>query len=280
MTSPGYRLFDDLSPSEAKALLDAYVAGLPHRIDAFVDEVRRAGGPADRLDFERASMRPIWEWFVTAHRLPGVPVSDEAMRIAGPPWWYDFHPPLGQQLGPDLSRLVTNLAAYLAQSVIRHHPDASWVLGRDPRMADHNMPLLHIPGRGQSTVDDNLISLAIQALKGAPDQADLGRLERLFDWWVGDVAPAVTSTARPFSVGAIEGKALVGFTHVITFDDVVAHEQEDRVEALVGRLAGETGVESAVQDDREIVLVRAPQLETTDLEARVAQAWDAAGSTG
>ena len=49
---------------------------------------------------------------------------------------------------------------------------------------------------------------------------------------------------------------------------------------LVGRLAGETGVESVVQDDREIVLVRAPQLETTDREARVAQAWDAAGSTG
>ncbi len=196
MTPPGYRLFDDLSRTEAQALLDAYMAGLPHRVDAFVDEVRREGGPVDRLDFSGASMRPAWTWFLAAHRLPTVPVTDETMRNSDPPWWYDFHPPLGQQLGLDLARLVTNLAAYLATAVIRAHPDATWVLGRNKRMANYNMPLLHIPGRGESTIDNNLISMAIKGLKGEVLRADPGRLEQLYLWWVGESAPQLRRRLR------------------------------------------------------------------------------------
>lgn len=277
MSPSGYRLFDDLSRDEAMALLDDYVAGMPLRVDAFLDEVRRAGGPADRLDFSRASMRPAWAWFLAAHHLPEVPVSDEAMRSADPPWWYDFQPPLGQRLGPALARLVTNLAAYLAKAVIRVHPEATWVIGRDKRMADYNMPLLRIPGRGESTLDQNLITLGFRGLKGDVDQADPGRLERLYDWWVA-AAVAVEAPPPPaYSVGAIEGRRLAGFTHLITFDDVIAHEREGRVEAVVDLLGQQPGVERAVQEDREVVLLSAPQLEMPELEATVARAWEATG---
>ncbi len=277
MTSSGYRLFDDLSREDAKALLEDYVAGVPLRIAAFLDEVERAGGPADRLDFSRASMRPIWAWFLASHHLPEVPVSDDAMRSAQPPWWYDFHAPLGQRLGPELAGLVTNLAAYLADAIIRAHPDAIWVLGRDKRMANYNMPLLRVPGRGESTLDQNLITLGSRGLRGDVGPADPGRLERLYDWWVGDEATVDTPMPAQYSVGAVESGPDAGFTHVITFDDVIAHEQEHRVEALVDLLALEPGVLRAVQEDREIILLRAPRLVLLELEATVARAWEATG---
>jgi hypothetical protein len=129
-------------------------------------------------------MRPLWAWFVTAHRLPGAPASDQAMRVADSPWWYDFHPRLGQQLGPELSELVTNLAAYLAESVVRHRPDASFVLGPDKRGADYQMPILRV-GTVDRTVDQIMITTATKALQGDPDRSDPGRLEQMFDQWVG-----------------------------------------------------------------------------------------------
>jgi hypothetical protein len=279
MTS-GYRLFDDLSREEAKALLDDYVAGLPLRVAALLDEVRRAGGPVDHLDFSRASMRPLWIWFLAAHRLPEGPIPDEVMRRADPPWWYDFHPPLGQQLGPELARLVTSLAAYMAQSVTSAYPDATWVLGPNKRMANYNMPLLHIPGRGESTLDSNFITLGFRGLNGDVLAADPGRLERLYDWWVLEATVVEGPPPPAYSVGAIEGGRLPGFTHVITFDDVIAHEQEVRVEALVDLLAQQPGVERAVQEDREIILLLAPDLATAELEATVARVWEATGSKG
>jgi hypothetical protein len=106
------------------------------------------------------------------------------MRAANPPWWYDFHPPLGQQLGPELSALVTTLAAYLAQSVARQRPDASFVLGPDKRGADYQMPILRV-GSVDRTVDQIMITTAIKALQGDPDRSDAGRLEQMFDQWVG-----------------------------------------------------------------------------------------------
>jgi hypothetical protein len=129
-------------------------------------------------------MRPLWTWFVTAHRLPAPAFSDEAMRAADPSWWYEFHPPLGQQLGPELSALVTGLAAYLAKSVVRERPDASFVLGVDQRGADYRMPILRVAPVDR-TVDQIMITTAIKALQGDPARSDPGRLEQMFDQWVG-----------------------------------------------------------------------------------------------
>lgn len=107
--------------------------------------------------------------------------------------------------------------------------------------------------------------------------ADPGRLERLYDWWVGEAVPVEASPPPPYAVGPIDGGRLAGFTHVITIDDVIAHEQEGRVEALVDLLAQQPGVDQAAQEDREIILLRAPQLGASELEATVAAAWEATG---
>lgn len=277
MIEPPYRTFHLLSKAEAKAILDLYVATLPERVDAFLEEVRRRGGPVDALNFSRASMRPLWTWFIAILRSPGAPVSDEAMRAAGPPWWYDFHAPLGQQLGPDVAGFVTNLAAYFVESVRRQRPDARLVLGRAKGGADYNMPLLQI-GAAQRTIDQVFISLTIQASKGAVYQLDPGRLESMFDLWVGPSTPEPVVSTQPYSIELIESGPPSDFTHVISFDDVVAPEQEGRVKRLVDRLADAPGIEQAIQEDREIVLVRAPHVAMERLDAMVDRLWKASRS--
>jgi hypothetical protein len=279
MIDPKHRSFRLLSKAEAKTILDAYVATLPDRVDAFLDEVRRRGGPVDALDFSRASMRPLWTWYIADLRLPDPPTSDEEMREAGPPWWYDFHAPLGQRLGPDLARLVTNMAAYFVECVLRQRPDARLTLGRAKRGVDYNMPLLEIgAGAAGGTVDQMFISLTNQASMGAVYQLDPGRLEAMFDQWTTPPTPVPVATAPPFSVELIEGVEPSDFTHVISFDDVVAHEREGRVKRLVRRLGSDPVIERAVHEDREIVLIRAPNASVEQLMAIVDRLWTAARS--
>lgn len=86
----------------------------------------------------------------------------------------------------------------------------------------------------------------------------------------------------PWTVEAIDDDddPRVGvFTHDIGFDDVVAHEEEDRVAAFVVALGVQAGVLEAIHEDRELVIVRAPDLDVASLEAIVARVWDA-GAAG
>jgi hypothetical protein len=59
------RTWEDLNRSEARELLDEYVAAHPDRLADFFDEVRRRGGPVDAMDFSRESLRVLWEWVLT-----------------------------------------------------------------------------------------------------------------------------------------------------------------------------------------------------------------------
>jgi len=124
-------LLDDLPAAEARALLERYVSGRAERLETFMAEVRRRGGPADSLDESIESLVPLWSWFLAEHRprrwfggphrMPSSPTADAVMRAGDPPWWYDFHPQFAQEMGPYLARLVTGLAASAQGSTRRCH---------------------------------------------------------------------------------------------------------------------------------------------------------------
>jgi hypothetical protein len=91
-------ILSELPAAEARAISDRYVAGQPERLAAFLAEVRRRGGPAERLAYSLESLDPLWGWFIAEHRpqrwfrrphrVPSSPVPDTVMRRAEPPWWY------------------------------------------------------------------------------------------------------------------------------------------------------------------------------------------------
>ena len=274
----------ELPAAEARAIFERYVSGRAERLAAFVAEVRRRGGPADRLDESIESLEPVWSWFLAEHRprrwfggphrMPSSPVADAVMRAEDPPWWYDRHPQFGRELGPYLARLVTGLADYVFACALRSRPDSRWELGKGRSMAHFQHPVLHIDGRGE--VDyANPIALARLGLRGERN-VEPDALRRWLEQWLG-MDPAheaeLERLSRPLAAYAVEAIDDSRFTHQVSFDDVISHRQGRRIARLVEALAAEPGVEEAVHEDREIVLVRAPGLSTTDLEVTVAALW-------
>jgi hypothetical protein len=203
------------------------------------------------------------------------------MLAADPPYWYEFRPPVGQELGPDLVRFTTLMGAYLIETIRRTFPDTTWLLGPERRGADYNHPLL---GFGSGVMPDLVASVAWRALKtGDRLESSPGRLRQLIE--VRMPSPSQPEPSGPpyeiFDERDDDDEGSVPGPHDwdlrIEFDHVVAHEQEGRVAAFVERLGHAPGIVEAVREDREIVLVRAPTLSVETLEPIVARAWEEVG---
>lgn len=282
--APRAILLSDLPAAEARAILERYVSGRAERLATFTAEVRRRRGPADLLDESIESLEPLWSWFLAEHRpkrwfggphrMPSSPVADAAMRAEDPPWWYDFHRQFGQELGPYLARLVTGLADYVFACAMRSRPDARWTLGKGRSMAHFQHPVLHIDGRGEIDYANpiNLVRLGLRGERNVEPDA----LRRWLEQWLG-MDPAheaeLERLSRPLEAYAVEAIDDARFTHRVSFDEVISHRQGRRIARLVEALAAEPGVEEAVHEDREIVLVRAPGLSAPHLEVTVAALW-------
>ena len=283
MTGPPLAIrLSELSAAEARAIFNGYVAGQPERLAGFLAEVLRRGGPAGQLDHTLESLDPLWSWFIAEHRprrwfggphrMPSSPVPDEVMRAEDPPWWYDFHPQFARELGPYLARLVTGLADYVLACALRARPASRWALARSSAHFRH--PVLQIEGRGE--VDyASPITMALLGLRGERNtEPDAPR--RWLEQWLG-MDPAheaeMERLSRPLGAYLVESIDDQHFTHQVSFDDAVANLQERRVARLIEQLAAAPGVEEAVHEDREVVLVRAAGLSASDLEAIVAALW-------
>jgi hypothetical protein len=283
MTGPRQAIrLSELSAAEARAIFNDYVAGQPERIDEFLGEVRRRGGPAERLDYTLESLDPLWSWFIAEHqprrwfggphRSPSTPVPDDVMRAADPPWWYDFHPQFAQELGPYLARLVTGLADYVFACALHASPTSRWAVGRSSAHIRH--PVFQIEGRGERDYASP-ITMALLGLRGERNtEPDAPR--RWLEQWLG-MDPAweaeMERLSRPLGAYVVESIDGPHFTHQVSFDDAVAHRQERRIDRLVAQLPTQPGVEEAVHEDREVVLVRAPGLSASELESVVAASW-------
>lgn len=274
MTVQGPRRWSELTGPEAREVFDTYVSTHPDRLAEFFDEVKGRDGPVVALDFSRESLRVLWPW-VMATVVPRA-TNDYEMRISDPPWWYDFHPQLGQRIGPDLARLVTLIAAYVAETIMRRRPGSSWVLDRDPKAADFNQPLLRVEGKGEFLPDLVLVVFANQWANGVIVRPD--RLAELYDLRAGpDSGSPAGQATNPAEKGppyVVERGADGSFETVISFDEVVAHESGRRIDRLVEALEREPGIERAVHEDREFALVRAPSLDDRALRATVDRVWE------
>jgi hypothetical protein len=282
--APRAIILSELPAAEARAIFERYVSGQAERLATFMAEVRRRRGPADRLNYSIESLEPLWSWFLAEHRprrwfggphrMPSSPTADAVMRAEDPPWWYEHHPQFGQELGPYLARLVTGLADYVFACALRSRPDARWALGRGRSMAHFQHPVLHIDGRGEIDYA-NPIALGRLGLRGERN-VEPDALRRWLEQWLG-MDPAYEAEmerlSRPLAAYAVQAIDNPRFTHQVSFDDGVAHRQERKVARLVERLAAEAGVEEAVHEDREVVLVRAPGLSALELESTVAGLW-------
>lgn len=282
MGAPKAIILGELPAAEARSIFQRYVDGQPERLEGFVAEVRRRGGPVDRLDYSLGSLDPLWSWFIAEHRprgwlpgryrVPSSPVPDAIMRSADPPWWYEMHPQFGQELGPYVAHLVTGLADYVFACALHASPSSRWALGR--LSAHFRSPVFQIDGRGERDYAAPIV-MALVGLRGERN-TDPDAPRRWLEQWLG-MDPAYEAEmerlARPIGPYVLQRIDDRRFTHQLSFDEVVAHRQERKIARLVEQLAAERGVEEAVHEDREVVLIRAPGLSAAALEAIVAGMW-------
>ena len=204
--------------------------------------------------------------------MPPSPVSDAAMRGADLPWWYEMHPQFGQEMGSYVARLVTGLADYVFACALRASPSSRWALARSS--AHFRSPVFQIEGRGERNYASPIV-MALLGLRGERN-TEPAAPRRWLEQWLGmdPVHEAeMERFARPLGAYVVESIDHVRFTHQLSFDDGVAHRQERRIGRLVDQLAEKPGVEVAVHEDRDVVLIRAPGLSGAELEAIVAGLW-------
>ncbi len=273
----------ELPSAEASEVFDRFVAEQPGRLAALIAEVRRRGGPADQLDRSIESLEPLWTWFVAAHRArrfggrhrqPRSAATDERMRSQDPPWWYDFHPQFGQELGPYLARMVTGLGDYYFDCALEAGPTSAWKLEKRRSNAYFQHPVFEIDGRGRLDYAMPIV-MALQGLRGEHDAAEPKALRRHLERWLGldpEWEAEMQRLSRPMGPYAIRRIDGPRFTHEISFDDRVAQRQTRRIDRLVELLSAETATE-AVREDREVVLLKP----TRDPEKLVARLWEQAG---
>ena len=242
-----------------------------------MEAVRRQGAPTVALNFEPADLVGVWEWFVATQERPRGPATDDEMRRANPPWWYDFYSPLGRQIGPIAARLVSPLAAYLSETIIRARPASKWVLGTgrdDPGI--QGAPVLAVDGGGRFLPDAVVLSCVAGWSRGDPTSPE--NLLFLHGIYTGlkVVYPPFAATT-PYSIA--RGRPGEFETEIIVADEV-AWDEDPRIDDLVAALGSIRGIERVVREDREVVLIRAPTIDDRTLTAMVDRLWGDDGSAG
>jgi hypothetical protein len=263
------RTFDELTKQEALALLRDYVGKRETYITELQSQMRRPGSAGIDLDFDRSSLVDVWMWFLATQQRPGGPVSDEQMRASDPPWWYDFYSPLGRNVGPTVARLVSPIAAYFSETIVRARPASTWTLGSrrdDPGL--QRAPVLAVDGGRRFLPDAVVLTYAARWARGEPAQRDI--LSSLFGIYTGIPFAAVhADSSMPYSIA--RGRA-DDFETEIVFDEEVAAE-DYLIDRLVERLAPVHGIDRVVREDREVVLVRAPTVDDETLRSTVDSLW-------
>lgn len=277
---PRPRSWASLTAAEARATLDLVERGHPERAQAFLHTVTEAGGPADLLDGSIGSLVPAWSWLV-ARSHPAAPVRDREMRRHELPWWYPFTTRyVAQQLGPELTWLVTWAADYAALVVLRAVPGARWTIGSDRAGHDFREPLLRTAAP-EVDIHDRLARLLVSGHEGKAEAASTVLHDRVVQWhWVTPPVPASTTDEPPFVVefparGAFLGR-LLGRTAgpiEIVFSDEVAHRQSRRVDRFVLGLRDLPGVTRAAREDRELVHLHARGVPDSDLRQAIDRCW-------
>ena len=84
-------------------------------------------------------------------------------------------------------------------------------------------------------------------------------------------APADVGQEESFTV---DGPADDGLTFEINFPELVAWEEEERIDKLAALLNARPEIERAFREDREFILVEARGMELAALDTLVTAAWD------
>jgi hypothetical protein len=245
--------YADLSEQQAAAALEEFLAERPAALRHLEDEV----GDTVALDGSVVSLGPLWRW-LKPRLHPGPPHGSQ-------PTWSRLGPGEHEKLDDVSLRLVDGLISYVVEVVRAAAPAVTWQIGTDPHpgFLHRNHPMLTL-GAWEQAPASTVGNLARQVYGDWPPSDD--RLASVVGFWVAGLADASGPESVPDGpayevIDLREGHEAVDFDFEVSLEGHSADQVADGLRAVAG-------VDEVHVEDREVLLVRAP-----DWDGKVLTRW-------
>ena len=293
MTNRLERPWKELSHDEAAAYLKQFLLEQPARLEELASLSQSTGGPSrTELDYGPESLVPLWRWArkrmswhegYVPNPIPTMPATrrptgDELAPLSQLPSWVGAEPTTHGTFSPDTLWLIDMVARYFAEVLLRANPRAEWRVGnsRIKGYAEQNRPVLSWSGGELSPL--NLITvLTSRELKGDLESPGGEALRRLFDVRMEPIksdaslaSEAASDELDLFDVAEYDPEG--EWTYDIYLDDWFAAVGEDQVARLIADLSADPRIVEVHHEDREHLLVNAPDL-TLDALQELVRTW-------
>lgn len=253
---------------QAAAAFEQHVAERPAALEHLRSELAADDHDPDALlDGTPESLTPLWRW-VREH----ITATEYRARVEGeepPAWWPGWFTYLGR--GPEWPDrcviILDGFVTYVEEVILRGAPSAYRAMCTDPikRYWAQHHPSLTSPQRpGFLSVVGNVNAHAGGAWKRQSEPRDeqfTVYARAVIQELTHGREPADPPTPRPLVEVTLEA----GEFDAMLRDDL-AHDHSRKVDRMVRELRTEPGVRSAHREDREVLLVRAPDWSAADLE--------------
>lgn len=262
-----------MTKRQAAKALEEFLAERPAALRRLRAELAADGlDPDAMLDGTPASLTPLWRWAGTrileaeAQRSPAAPAAPAA---PAPEWpsWARCSPGLDPATPAHIVVLLDGVVSYLGEVISTAAPQAVWQVGYHRIKAYHlqNHPVLASPLTDMEYFPPGLVGVVANRLRHGVDPQNDARLHSFADAVItmlrGEHEDALAAPEPLVEVGSDDD----GIFDVGLREDL-AHEHSRKLDRMVAELAKEPGVGSAFREDREVLLVTAPDWSAENLE--------------
>ncbi|MGQ1837460.1 hypothetical protein ACT4S2_03270 [Kocuria turfanensis] len=261
-----------MTKRQAAAAFEEYLTERPPALEKLRAELAADGlDPDALLDGTPQSLTPLWRWGasrITVVEDEDVPWDPEAPPEPWWPSWARYSSDIRHGTPVEVVTLLDGFISYLGDVMAAGAPEATWQVchHRVKRYWLQNHPVLASPLSDSNIYPPHMVALEANIMRrhGAPLREDR------FSGWANRVITELRGENEPVPVvdePLVEVRA-DGDDGVfdIGLHEEIAHEHSRKVNQLVKELATQPGILSAHREDREVLLVRAPDWDAAQLE--------------
>ena len=264
--------FRKMTKRQAATALAEYLAERPVALQRLRDELAADDlDPDTLLDGTPESLTPLWRWvatrIMTMEDNP-IPFDPDTPAPTWWPTWARYSSALPQSAPDEVVTLLDGFISYLGDIVTAAAPEAVWQVGqhRIKAYVYYHHPVLASPATdndGQLYLP-GMVAVTANRLRHRMDplREDLftAYATELIAELRGEVEKVPVVEEPLVEVGEEDGVFDVGL------HEEIAHEHSRKVDRMVKDLAVQPGIDSVYREDREVVLVTAPDWDAERLE--------------
>lgn len=265
--------FRKMTKRQAATALAEYLAERPLALQRLRDELAADDRDPDTLlDGSPESLTPLWRWIATRIMTMEdnpIPFAPDAPAPTRWPSWARYSSDLRRSTPDEVVTLLDGFISYLGDVVTAAAPEAGWQVGnhRIKAYVYYHHPVLASPAT------DNDGQLYLPGMVAVTASRLRRRMDPLRDDEFTAFATGLIAKLRGedekvpvvveeplVEVGEEDGVFDIGL------HEEIAHEHSRKVDRMVKDLTAQPGIDSAYREDREVVLVTAPDWDAERLE--------------